>query len=173
MRRGAGFPCFALQIRASLGQSGVSLVRASASWSCHMRRVLSISEVVETLATPGGAVEVLATGEIHGLANPTGLIARDGTERSIADSAAPIRDAAGQILGVVLVFRDVTQEREAQEKLRASEAYNRSIVESGQDCLKVLSLEGRLLEMSPPGRRMMCVGCIRRPPSRPSGPSRL
>jgi PAS domain S-box-containing protein len=61
--------------------------------------------------------EVLATGEIKGLANHTALIARDGTERSVEDSAAPIRDAAGRLLGVVLIFRDVTEVRRAQAQL--------------------------------------------------------
>ncbi len=64
---------------------------------------------------------VLATGEIHGLANHTILIARDGTERPIADSAAPIRDKDGLILGVVLVFRDVTEEKKAEKLIRESE----------------------------------------------------
>jgi len=62
--------------------------------------------------------KVLASGVIHGLANHTVLIARDGTERPIADSAAPIRDQEGRVLGVVLVFRDVTQERRAEEEIR-------------------------------------------------------
>ncbi len=61
--------------------------------------------------------EVLATGEVHGLANHTILIARDGSERSIADSAAPIRGLDGTIRGVVLVFRDVSAERAAEIKL--------------------------------------------------------
>ncbi len=60
--------------------------------------------------------EVLATGHIVELANHTALIARDGSERSIADSAAPIRDKSGLIVGVVLVFRDVTRERIAHEE---------------------------------------------------------
>ena len=55
----------------------------------------------------------LREGVIVGLANHTVLIARDGTERPIADSAAPIRDADGTVLGAVLVFRDVSDEREA------------------------------------------------------------
>ena len=61
---------------------------------------------------------VLATGEIQGLANHTVLIARDGSEWPIADSAAPIRDAGGQVSGVVLVFRDVTIERQAERTVR-------------------------------------------------------
>jgi diguanylate cyclase (GGDEF)-like protein/PAS domain S-box-containing protein len=58
--------------------------------------------------------EVLTTGKIHELANHTALIARDGSECPIADSAAPIRDNAGQLIGVVLVFRDETAARKAQ-----------------------------------------------------------
>ncbi|MEI7831799.1 MAG: PAS domain S-box protein [bacterium] len=54
--------------------------------------------------------EVLRQGKIVGLANHTVLIARDGTEYSIADSGAPIIDGIGEISGVVLVFRDITQE---------------------------------------------------------------
>lgn len=54
--------------------------------------------------------KVLETGHIIGLANHTALIAKDGTERAIADSAAPIRDRNSNIIGVVLVFRDVTLE---------------------------------------------------------------
>ncbi|MDR3412731.1 MAG: EAL domain-containing protein [Formivibrio sp.] len=61
---------------------------------------------------------VLAMGEIQGLANHTALIARDGSECPIADSAAPIRDSAGRVRGVVLVFRDVTIEQQAQRTIR-------------------------------------------------------
>jgi len=61
--------------------------------------------------------DVLATGEIHGLANHTVLIARDGSERAIEDSAAPIRDGEGVILGVVLVFRDATEERTHKKRI--------------------------------------------------------
>ncbi|MBF0468487.1 MAG: PAS domain-containing protein [Desulfamplus sp.] len=62
---------------------------------------------------------VLQTGGIIGLANHTALIAKDGVERVIADSGAPIRDDYGQIIGVVLVFRDISQQsRLAQEMLK-------------------------------------------------------
>jgi len=54
--------------------------------------------------------KVLSTGHIVGLANHTMLIRKDGREIAIADSAAPICDSSGNIHGVVLVFRDVTDE---------------------------------------------------------------
>jgi len=63
---------------------------------------------------------VLREGVVVGLANHTLLIARDGTERPIADSAAPIRDAKGQVCGMVLVFRDQSAERAADAALRES-----------------------------------------------------
>ncbi len=65
---------------------------------------------------------VLAEGHIVGLANRTILIARDGTERPIDDSAAPIRDEAGAIYGVVLVFRDASIARELAEQTRREAA---------------------------------------------------
>ena len=68
------------------------------------------------------AHRVLREGCIIGLANHTLLIARDGAERPIADSGAPIRDAACDITGVVLVFRDQTEERRAEAALRESKA---------------------------------------------------
>jgi PAS domain S-box-containing protein len=64
---------------------------------------------------------VLGEGRIVGLANHTVLIARDGGELAIDDSAAPIRDARGEMMGVVLVFRDVSQKR-AADRLAAEQA---------------------------------------------------
>ncbi|ALP54509.1 hypothetical protein Tel_15875 [Candidatus Tenderia electrophaga] len=59
--------------------------------------------------------KVLELGKTVGLANHTMLIAKDGAEYQIADSAAPIRDTNGNIAGVVLVFRDVTEKYHLQE----------------------------------------------------------
>jgi PAS domain S-box-containing protein len=61
---------------------------------------------------------VLREGGVVGLANHTVLIARDGTERAIDDSGAPIRDADGNIIGVVMVFRDITERRHAEMLLQ-------------------------------------------------------
>ncbi|MBF0360271.1 MAG: response regulator [Oligoflexia bacterium] len=65
--------------------------------------------------------KVLQTGRIIGLANHTALIAKDKTLRVIADSGAPIRASDGKIVGVVLVFRDITNEQKIEERLRKSE----------------------------------------------------
>lgn len=61
---------------------------------------------------------VLETGNIIELANDTILISKDGTQRHIEDSAAPIMDENSNINGVVLVFRDVTEEKERQAKIQ-------------------------------------------------------
>jgi PAS domain S-box-containing protein len=58
---------------------------------------------------------------VVGLANHTLLLARDGQEYQIADSAAPIRNAEGKIVGVVLVFSDVTERYRMEKSLRESE----------------------------------------------------
>ena len=70
----------------------------------------------------------LAEGVNVGLANHTSLIAKDGAERQIADSCAPIRDASGTVAGAVLVFRDVTEEYRRREALRESEAFQRELL---------------------------------------------
>lgn len=60
---------------------------------------------------------VLKTREVVELANNAILVSRDGSELVIAESAAPLRDPAGNILGVVLAFRNITQKREMEEAL--------------------------------------------------------
>ena len=64
---------------------------------------------------------VINTGGIVGLANDTVVIARDGTERLIADSGAPIKDHTGKIIGVIIVFRDVTEKRKREQELMKME----------------------------------------------------
>jgi PAS domain S-box-containing protein len=76
--------------------------------------------------------KVLREGVTVGLANLTTLIARGGTEISIEDSAAPIRDARGNIVGAVMVFHDVTQRRRTERALRESEARQTLAMEAGQ-----------------------------------------
>ncbi len=76
---------------------------------------------------------VLEEGVTVGLANHTVLLTRDGREISIDDSAAPILDDKGNVLGVILVFRDVTERVEVERTLRESEERYRSISEQLKD----------------------------------------
>ncbi len=81
-----------------------------------LEEVFDIINEETRAAADDPVTRVIATGRIPGLANHTVLICRDKTERAIADSAAPIHDASGEIVGVVLVFRDVTVERDREKE---------------------------------------------------------
>jgi len=86
--------------------------------------------------------KVIRHGTISGLANHTLLVARDGTEYSIDDSGAPIRDESGDLWGVVLVFRDITERRAAQAQLQAAYERERRIAEALQRPLTLEVAEG-------------------------------
>ncbi|WP_319410001.1 PAS domain S-box protein [uncultured Desulfosarcina sp.] len=87
----------------------------------HLTEVFQIvnAHTRQTVANP--VDKVLSRGEIVGLANHTMLIARDGQEYQIADSGAPIRHPDGRIVGVVLVFRDVTEAYSREQRIRENE----------------------------------------------------
>ncbi|MBN2706265.1 MAG: cache domain-containing protein, partial [Deltaproteobacteria bacterium] len=100
--------------------------------------IFNIANAVTGAKVENPVKQVLETGEIVGLANHTKLIAKNDITFQIADSAAPITDAEGRILGVVLVFRDVTEEYQMREKLRENEQFLNSIFESIQDGVSIL-----------------------------------
>ncbi|MHC1697807.1 MAG: PAS domain S-box protein [Geobacteraceae bacterium] len=83
----------------------------------HLDAVFTIINEKTRQKTENPVDRVLATGCIAELANHTVLVSRDGTERMIADSAAPIRDKENRIVGAVLVFRDITEKRKMEEEL--------------------------------------------------------
>jgi PAS domain S-box-containing protein len=77
------------------------------------------------------------------------LIDRHGTERPIADSAAPIRDPHGRIIGVVLVFRDVTEERRAEEAIAEQRERFETTLQSIGDAVIATDVHGRVEFMNP------------------------
>ena len=105
--------------------------------------------------------KVLETGKIVGLGNHTMLIARDGREYQVADSAAPIVGQDGVTLGVVLVFRDVTEEYALQEQLAHELTVKQALADlagqlvgSGQsraDIARTILAAARQLTASPHG----------------------
>ena len=96
---------------------------------------------------------VMERGEVVGLANHTALLARDGREYQIADSAAPIRNPAGDIVGVVLVFSDVTEKYASQEALAESRERYRALSEASFEAI-FLSEKGVCLEQNSRAEQM-------------------
>ena len=93
--------------------------------------------------------KVLRAGGVVGLGNHTVLIAKDGNEKPIDDSAAPIRDSSGLLLGVVLIFRDVAEQRQAEREVRQSEARKSAILQTALDCIITMDHEGKVVEFNP------------------------
>ncbi len=91
------------------------------AWGRPLQEVFEIfnSRTGEPVENP--VEKVLESGNIVGLANHTALISREGQEYQIADSAAPILNKDGETTGVVLVFRDVTEEYRLEEMLKKNE----------------------------------------------------
>jgi len=102
-------------------------------WKLDEARDRPLSEVFRIVDEGTGApaadpvAKVLRSGRPEMLANHTALVSRSGRSVSVADSAAPIRGPAGDVSGVVLVFRDVTSARVAEERLRSSEERHRQL----------------------------------------------
>src|SRR6185369_6763041 len=83
------------------------------------------------------------TGEIVTLANSTLLVAKSGREVPVEDSGAPIRDHTGAVIGVILVFRDVTDRKRAERAMRDSEQRFRTIFEQAAVGIAQLTPEGK------------------------------
>jgi len=75
-------------------------------------------------------LKALREGAVTGLENHTVLIARDGAELPIDDSAGPIRDAQGKVIGAVLVFRDISERRRSEEQ---RQRLNEALLRTNQD----------------------------------------
>ncbi|MDF1576587.1 MAG: PAS domain S-box protein [Bacteroidales bacterium] len=96
----------------------------------NLEEVFKIINEESRQAVESSVQKVLREGNVVGLANHTVLLSKDGREIPIADSGAPIKNEKGEITGVVLVFRDQSEEREYLNKISQSEAQYRELVES-------------------------------------------
>jgi PAS domain S-box-containing protein len=100
-----------------------SIAEKLTGWTSQEAKGLPIKEVFNIInevtrsVVDSPVLKVLETGQIEALSGNTILISRYGNEISIADSAAPILDRRSQIIGVVLVFRDVTEKKILEEKI--------------------------------------------------------
>jgi len=83
-------------------------------------------------------VRALRDGAIVGLANHTLLIAKDGAEHPIEDSASPIRNEQNEVVGVVLVFRDVTERMRKERHLQEALSFADNIIATMRDPFVVL-----------------------------------
>lgn len=90
------------------------------------------------------AIRALREGIIVGLANHTLLTAQDGTKRLIDDSAAPIRNRNGEVAGVVLVFRDITERKEQENAIQGCLTYCENIVQTLREPFLVLDKDFRV-----------------------------
>jgi PAS domain S-box-containing protein len=89
-------------------------------------------------------VEALTQRRTHKLPDHSLLIAKDGTERSISDSAALIRNDKGEIAGLVLVFRDITERRNTERALARTQSYADDIIETLREPFLVLDSDLRV-----------------------------
>ena len=87
----------------------------------HLEEIFNVVSEETRAKVENPFTKVMRLGTVVGLANHTALVREDGTEISIDDSGAPIRDEAGQIFGVVLVFRDITEQKEMLNVLQMNE----------------------------------------------------
>jgi PAS domain S-box-containing protein len=112
----------------------------------HLKEIFKIVNEKTHKPVEDPVEKVLREGIVVGLANHTILIAKDETERPIDDSGAPIRDDKGNVTGVVLIFRDVSERREAAHTLRQSEERYRILFEDSRDAIYITAREGMFVD---------------------------
>lgn len=84
---------------------------------------------------------------------------KDGSLVDVSVTLSPIRSSDCSLAGVSAVVRDITERRRAEQALRESEVFSRTIVESSPDCIKLLNAAGELTYISQGGLRLLEMEC--------------
>ncbi len=111
--------------------------------------VFKIYHIKNRLALDNPIAKVLESGRIDGFPRHSLLIARDGREFKISDSAAPIQDKEGFITGVVLVFRNVSEEYRVQEQLINERNYAKKIINNAPSMICGIDSNGTAVFINP------------------------
>jgi len=112
--------------------------------------VLPIVDEQTRLPLEDRSAKDLAADAIAGSANHTVLFARNGTDWLLDNSSVPLREHAGEIVGVVQVFRDITEQHRAAHAVNVSEIRYRRLFETAQDGILILDAENRqILDVNP------------------------
>jgi PAS domain S-box-containing protein len=127
---------------------------------CRLHAVLRMVSAQTRQPIPDLATRAIQAGITVELDGDTLLLARDGREIFVDDSAAPIRDDLDRIIGVVVVFRDVTARKVAEAALRASEERYALAAQGANDGLWDWDLQAETLYVSPRWKEML--GCADR-----------
>jgi PAS domain S-box-containing protein len=130
-------------------------------WAEASARGLPLGDVFRIVHTTtresleNAAVTAMRRGQPASSRGPICLLARDGAEHAIADNASPIRNDEDEIVGCVLVFRDVTERELADSALQASQEMFAMITDHVSDMITVLDLQGRRLYNSASYERLL------------------
>ncbi len=118
-----------------------------------LSKIFNIIDAISRQPVKDPVEKVFRNKRIVGLANHTILISKNGTEYQIADSAAPIYSDSGEIIGVVLVFRDVTEKYAMENELKLKQELNESILNAMPDLLFVINSDYKFVFYNVPNER--------------------
>ena len=110
-----------------------------------IKTVFNIIDETTRLPVDNPIDKVLMKGETVYLSNHTTLLSKEGTEYQIADSAAPIRNELNDILGMVLVFNDVTEQYQLRKKALQAQQHTTKVLERMQGMVGILDIDSNIL----------------------------
>ena len=113
-----------------------------------VKEVFNIVNEQTRLEVENPIAKVLREGIVVGLANHTVLIRKDGSEIPIDDSGAPIKDKDGKTTGVVLIFRDISERKKAEESLTKKQDELQTIIDSSQGLIFYKDCENRFIRVN-------------------------